>query len=119
MRRREFITLLGSTAAWPLGARAQPPPVPTIGSLHSASPNANAEAAFRKGLSEMGSVEGRNVATVYRYAENQSDRLPALAAELVRRQVAVIFAGGGALTVPAAKAKTATIPIVFSTGANP
>jgi len=120
MRRRELITLLGGAAvAWPLAARAQQPPVPTIGYLHVGSPDARAEAAFRKGLSEIGFVEGRNVAIEFRYAENQFDRLPTLAAELVRQRVAVIFAGGGAATVPAAKAATTTIPIVFSTGANP
>jgi putative tryptophan/tyrosine transport system substrate-binding protein len=104
-----------------MAARAQQLPIPTIGYLTSGSPNANSnwEAAFRKGLGEMGFVEGRNVAIEYRYAENQLDRLPALAAELVRRRVAVIFAFGGANAVPAAKAATTTIPIVFTTGANP
>src|SRR5262245_36442447 len=120
MRRRAFITGLGGSAvAWPLGARAQQPPVPTIGYLHASSPDTNVEAAFRKGLSEMGFAEGRNVTIVSRYAENQYDRLPALAAELVRQRVVVIFAGGGAAAVPAAKAATTTIPIVFATGANP
>jgi putative tryptophan/tyrosine transport system substrate-binding protein len=119
MRRREFIAGLGSAAAWPLAARAQQPRIPTIGYLYPDSPNANYESAFRKGLSEIGFAEGRDVAIEYSYAKNQFDRLPELAAELVRRRVAVIFAGGGALTVPAAKAATTTIPIVFQTGANP
>jgi putative ABC transport system substrate-binding protein len=111
--------IVGGTAAWPLAARAQQPPVPTIGYLNVDSPNGRGEAPFRKGLSEMGFVEGRNVAIEFRYAENQFDRVPALAAELVRRRVDVIFAGGGAVTVPALKATTTTIPIVFNTGADP
>ena len=119
MRRRDFIAGLGSAAAWPAAAQAQQPPVPTIGYLTSGSPNANVEAAFRTGLSEIGFVDGRNVAIEFRYAENQLDRLPALAVELVRRRVAVIFTVGGANAVPAAKAATTTIPIVFTTGANP
>jgi putative ABC transport system substrate-binding protein len=119
MRRREFIAGLGGAVAWPLAAYAQQPAMPVIGYFSAGSPIANAEAAFRKGLSEMGFVEGRNVAIEFRYAENQLDRLPALAAELVRRRVAVIFAFGGANAVPAAKAATTTIPIVFTTGANP
>jgi ABC-type uncharacterized transport system substrate-binding protein len=123
MRRRDFITLLGgSAAAWPLAVRAQQPAIPTIGYLSAGSPSANAEAAaFRKGLSEMGFVAGRNVTIEYRNAEDQNDpqRLQALAVELVRLRVAVIFVSGGALTVPAAKAATATIPIVFTTGADP
>jgi hypothetical protein len=120
MQRRDFLTFLGgAAAAWPLAARAQQPPVPTIGYLYAGPPTANVEASFRKGLSEMGFVDDRNVAIEFRYAGDQNERLPLLAAELVRRQVAVIFANGGALAVPAAQAASTTIPIVFVTGADP
>ena len=115
MRRRDVITLLGGTAAaWPLATRAQQPAVPVVGFLHPASPEGyvNPLRAFRQGLKDAGFAEGENLAVEYRWADNQIDRLPALAAELVQRQVAVIAAGGGTVSPQIAKATTKTIPIV-------
>jgi putative ABC transport system substrate-binding protein len=121
VRRREFITLLGGAAAWPLAARAQQPAMPVIGILASVSPAPYASyiAAVKEGLRQTGYVEGRNVAIEYRWAEGQYDRLPQQAIELVDRGVAVIVLVGGGPTTAAAKAATATIPIAFVMGEDP
>jgi putative tryptophan/tyrosine transport system substrate-binding protein len=122
MRRREFVTLLGGAAvAWPLAAHAQQPAMPVIGFLNLVSPDTYADRlrAFRQGLKDTGYVEGENVAIDYRWADNQIDRLSPMAAELVRRRVAVITAAGGPAAAVAAKAATTTIPIVFSTTEDP
>jgi ABC-type uncharacterized transport system substrate-binding protein len=122
MRRRRFLGVLGGAAAWPLAARAQQPALPVVGFLDPRSLHytlADQQRAFRQGLKDAGYVEGENVVIEYRWAEGQIDRLPALAAELVRRRVAVITTGGGPAAALAAKAATTTIPIVFVVGEDP
>ena len=122
MNRREFITLLGGAAvAWPLAAQAQQPAMPVVGYLYTGAPETSATwvAAFRQGLSQIGLFEGRNVEIEFRWANNNPERLPELAADLVRRRVAVIVTPGTPASVLAAKSATTTIPIVFRTGGDP
>ena len=121
MKRREFITLLGGAAACPVVAHAQQLSLPVIGFLNPTAPEALAEPmrGLRQGLKDVGYVEGENLTIDYRWADNRTERMPAMAAELVRRRVSLIVATGGAQAPLAAKNATTTIPIVFSTGGDP
>src|SRR5262249_39667991 len=121
LQRRDFISLLGGAAVWPLAARAQQTAIPVVGVLNglSAGEWTGPMGAFQRGLGDVGYVEGRNVAIEYRWAEGQYDRIPAMAADLVKRNVAVISVGGYLPAVRAVMAATKTIPIVFTTNSDP
>jgi putative ABC transport system substrate-binding protein len=122
MRRREFIARLGSAAAsWPLAARAQSPRIPLVGYIHPAAPETTPRlvAAFRQGLTDIGFIEGQNVVVEYRFARDEQDRLPELAADLVALNVAPIAATGGTRTTTIVKAATSKIPVIFEVGADP
>src|SRR5215510_16030438 len=121
LKRREFLTLLGGAVAWPLAARAQQPAMPVVGFLYGGPADASTRyaAAFRKGLSDTGNVDGQNVVVEYHWLEGQYDRAPTLVADMARRRVAVIASLGGTSLALAAKAATASIPIVFSVAEDP
>jgi hypothetical protein len=120
MRRREFITLLGgAAAAWPVAARAQQPAMPVIGFLGTSTANVPPLIGFRSGLAEAGFVEGRNIAVEYRFSEGRYERLPELVADLLGRNMAVLFAAGGVQAALAAKPASATVPVVFANGSDP
>jgi putative tryptophan/tyrosine transport system substrate-binding protein len=121
MRRRQFITLLGGAATWPLAAHAQQPSMPVVGFLSGRSPGSDAFLleVFRRGLRENGFTDGQNVAIEFRWADGRLDRLPAMAAELIERKVAVLFAGAADVAAGALRVAAAIVPVVFATGGDP